>query len=468
MSFRSIVLIFFLIGLLMSSCKRVKPKVPVRTTLDSVLVIPLSTLTLPIRLSVADLEVLINSKIEGVFVKNWIKLNDEGDSLYIEIERKAKVKIAWDGRRLSSRFPIKVSGNFVKRIAGITIRNSEPVSTEVVLHLSTELELTPQWHLKPKSSLDRIDWVSDPSLKVGGLKIDLRKVVEQAIDNHKEELVGKLDQALSDQLNTRKSIQKIWTDIQKPILLSKRDPKFWLLIHGENLTASVDHSIVDDIQLNVELQGFLQTSMTVEKNRKNIPLPKNMGKVSPNDSLKVTVLGRIPFAEVNKILNARLVGKSISSQGYKATIKELELYGVDNSLALACRVSGDVRGTVYARGGLGYDSANQVLFVSDFDYDVESRSALVNSADWLLHGDALDVVEQELRIEVDEYIKAIPMLIEQGVKKGRVGEKIDLVVNSMEVTPLTFVVTTKDIQILLEVEGKAEISLNKNTFVKKK
>ena len=52
-----------LILMAFSSCQRVKPKPPIATSLDSTLVIPLSTINIPINYEVAKLQEMVNAKI---------------------------------------------------------------------------------------------------------------------------------------------------------------------------------------------------------------------------------------------------------------------------------------------------------------------------------------------------------------------------------------------------------------------
>lgn len=125
-----------------SSCERVKPEPPVGTTLDSTLVIPLSTINIPIDYEVAKLQEMVNTKIKGTFLRQWMKLNDKGDSLYIELEKRANITLTWDRRTLSYSFPLNVSAKFKKSVAGIKFKNEEPIRTEKYSALKPRAKLS--------------------------------------------------------------------------------------------------------------------------------------------------------------------------------------------------------------------------------------------------------------------------------------------------------------------------------------
>ena len=73
--------------------------------------------------SVEKLQEMVNAKIKGTFLRQWIKLNDKGDSLYIELEKRSNIKLTWDKRTLSYSFPLNVSAKFKKSVAGIKFKN---------------------------------------------------------------------------------------------------------------------------------------------------------------------------------------------------------------------------------------------------------------------------------------------------------------------------------------------------------
>jgi len=59
------------------SCKRVKPQPPAATTLDSSLAVPVSTITIPIHYDINRLELMVNTKVKGVFLREKFKVNEK-------------------------------------------------------------------------------------------------------------------------------------------------------------------------------------------------------------------------------------------------------------------------------------------------------------------------------------------------------------------------------------------------------
>src|SRR5689334_13715090 len=106
----------FTIWMVNSSCERVKPEAPPHTTLDSTLQTPQSILRVPIQYDVAKLEEMTNSRISGKFIDEKLLVNDNGDSLHLQIEKRGPILFSWKSPTLHCSFPVKVSGQYFKRI----------------------------------------------------------------------------------------------------------------------------------------------------------------------------------------------------------------------------------------------------------------------------------------------------------------------------------------------------------------
>jgi hypothetical protein len=453
-----------------SSCERVKPEAPPHSTLDSTLHTPQSVLRIPIQYDVAKLEEMTNSRILGTFIDEKIPVNDKGDSLHLQIEKRGPILLSWKSPTLHCSFPLKVSGKYFKRIGkNLTLKNNEPVDMEIVLHLSTRLGLDKDWQLKTTSTLEEISWVREPKLKVLGVKFNLRKQVENAIKKNKTRLIAKLDQTIPPLLNTRKAIEKLWLDIQKPIRINKKGVQVWLKAYGENMAARLIDEGPDQISIHVRLNAYLQTVIEGETIPASNPtLPPYAMAQSSDDTLSMFLRVNLPFSLANDILKKELVGKSLKAEGYSTTIRDIDVYGSDRGLAVKVKVKGDVDGIVYFTATPGYDTANATLFAREFGFDIDTENALVTSANWLMHDDVIKNIKEKLKIDVTPYIDTLPHLIIDGIERGRIGEKIELEISSFDVKPVQSLITADGFQLVFYAAGNARISLEQKVFARRK
>src|SRR5690606_26267021 len=115
-------------------------------------------------------------KITGTFVKQWIEVNENHDSLYLELTKKNKIKIRWINNSLHYSFPLHLEGKFIKRIGkNFVLKNETPVALEVVLDMATHLSFANDWSLNASTKLKQVTWKKEPILKIAFVNINLRK-----------------------------------------------------------------------------------------------------------------------------------------------------------------------------------------------------------------------------------------------------------------------------------------------------
>lgn len=459
---------FLALSVVIISCGRAKPQGPEATTLDSTLVVPSSSLSVPIRYHVDSLQTILNQKVQGTFLKQWVVVNENNDSLYLELIKQRAISLAWTNSTLLYQFPLRIEGKFIKHIGNrIRLKNETPVTMEVVLEMETQLSFNTDWSLQPHTRVQHIVWTKEPVLKVAFVTINLRKKVESLLLEKEESLTKLVDDAILKLIDTKSMMEKLWVDIQKPILLNRQKKKIWLHHRAENLNASLvqDGKYLGlDVLLQTKIRTLVEGDEIIELNHK---LPPYTPATVQESGLSLYILSSATFSDINFLLNEELRGKELSAQGYSARIKNLQVYGTARGLALQVEVQGDASGTLYAYGTPEYDSATSTLKIKHIDFDVASEDVLVKSADWLLHEDALSLLEEKLSLELAPLIEKLPQTITEALERGKTGKKMELFISSLDVTLYSLLITQADIQFILQAKGKAVIGLQKDLFAKK-
>ena len=463
------VLIMSLCILGISSCKQVKPTPPEASTLDTLLKPPLSVINLPVQYRVSAVQDLLNEKIRGTFVKKWLAIGDKGDSVYLEVSRQHDIKLSRKERTLFYSVPLKISGKVRAKVIGIKVANETPVEAEINLHLATSLHLNPLWNLVPETRIEKIDWIKEPTIKVAFAKVNLRKPIENILESKEAQIIEKADSTVQGMLNTRKVVQKLWMDIQKPIRINKKGVQVWLKAHAESLTGHLQETEPDLISLQFELKTHTQIIYEGDSIPQSNPiLPNFKTNEGESDSLNIYVHSLIRYELINKILNEELVDKPLSAKGFTTTIKKVNVYGTPTGIAIEVKVRGDVDGNIYVKGTPQFDTLTYIFSVQNFDFDIDSESSFIASADWLLHTTILDLLKEKLQVDVKPLASRLPELIMQGIEKGKTGEKIEVNIDTLVVKPQIILTTKDNIQVIAKATGRASLELERKIFEKKK
>lgn len=449
--------------------KPIRPEQPVRSMLDSTLTLPVSTIRIPIAFQLTDLERMVNSKLKGKFVQEWIAVGDKKkDSIYLALERTDDIRFTWTASNLSAKVPLRINFHFKKRAAGIRIQNEKPVIAEVILRINSQIFLDEDWGISSTTTLNKVDWIKEPTIKVAFVNINLRKFAENYLGKNQDKIISRFDSVAHELLDTRKIVEKIWYDIQKPIIIKKTKPQIGLSAHAEQLMSRWNTTTEGTISGTVTLKAKVYAWIDEPVIHKIAPLPNHRYAAKADESLDLFVMARLPYHQLNALTNKNIERISYTYDSYKVGIRDADFYGSGQELALMMRVKGSINGKVYLRALPYFDTLNQVVGLSKLRYDLHSEEALLKTADWMLHDKLITILADTVKKDISEELKGLPRLIEQGIAKGKTGEKMTLTVDSLAVTSHASLITGKDIQWIFRARGKAGIALDKKILEGKK
>jgi hypothetical protein len=356
------------------------------------------------------------------------------------------------------------------KVIGIKIRNKTPVEAQVIITVFSELYMNKSWNLETKTEIKDIKWVKDPKLKVAGIKFNLRPPMEKAIKNNQEKIIEKIDQSVGSMIKLRNIVSKLWVDIQKPIRINKKVVPAWLKAELTGMNGRILSRSKDTLMIEVGLKSKLRTVLDSAEAMKNIaPLPEFHRKVDSVEGVSAYVLATVPFEQVNKVLSQVTDTMKFNFGSRQVSVKEAEMYGtIDNGIAIRIGLRGDLNANVFLKGSVGYDSASQTVLFKDFGFDLNSEHSLISAADWLAHDVIIDRIRPYLSIPVGNIFSMMPALITKGVEKGKLGEKIEVRFEQLDVDIEEHLITKNDLQIILSAHGGADVQLQKGLFNKKK
>jgi len=449
--------------------KPIRPAAPVRSTLDSTLVLPVSTIRIPIEFQIKDLEKMVNTKLKGIFVQEWLPVGEKKrDSIYLELERTDLIRFAWNPGELSAYVPLRIGFRFKTKAAGIRIQNEKPITARVVLQLKSKIFLDSRWGINSTTSLDTIVWKEEPSIRIAFVNVNLRKVADSYLEKNQDRITHRFDSIAHQVLDTRKIVEKIWNDIQKPIVLKKTKPQIGLSAHAEELMSRWNTNTDGNISGMVTLKAKVYSWFEEPEAHQIAPLPKHKYADKADESLDLFVMAKLPYDKLNDLTNNNIEKISYTYQSYTIGIRDAEFYGSEHELALMMRVKGAIKGKVYLRAQPYFDTLTQVVGLRNLRYDLNTEAALLNTADWMMRDKLIAILADTVKKDITEELRGLPRLIEQGVAKGKTGQKMAISVDSLAVTSYASLITGKNVQWIFRARGRAGIALDKKILEGKK
>ena len=374
---------------------------------------PISLLTLPIRLNRQQLEAKINEQLGPV-------LHDEYDAargVHVRAELLAPVGLIVEPDYFAYRVPVRV---VVDKNTGF-VRGG--ATGAVQMDLRTDYHIGEDWSIQTSTTLERHEWLEKPKLDVGGLKFGVGWIADQVLPRIKDRLGATIDEQISQTANLRAQIEQVWTQLNQPqpapgelLAFTEMNPKTLRLSPLEN----DGENVLATLFISAEPHVFVGTN---PPDTPDTPLPAFRTAQDWTDTatdlyLKVDVM----LEAATDMGRQQMVGQTIEAGGREITIHDLRLSSSGGRLRVDTTTSGLYKGTVTfltapranAQGNLELD---------EFDIDLETRNLFFKAAEALFRGPIKrkmhDQVETQLNAQLEEMRRTVrKQLAHQEVAPG--------------------------------------------------
>ncbi|HLC84032.1 MAG TPA: DUF4403 family protein, partial [Bacteroidia bacterium] len=293
-------------------------------------------------------------------------------------------------------------------------------------------------------------------------------IVDEALKLKETELTKNFDKELSEKIELKKAIAKIWRDIQKPVRINKKEVLVWLRSRCESISAQMIDKGPRMICFQVACYTKTQLLFDSDTSGSVNPIlpPYTESQKGLKDKVELYIAAAIPFDLANKKMNERIKDLNFKYKGFSVKVKSIEMYGTDSAIALKVNVRGHIKGDIYFTGKVHYDSITNKIGINKIMYDVNTENALLQTADWIFRDSIPNIMEKRLRIPLDSLTNRLPLLMNKGIEESKVGKKLDANISIESISLYKILITKKDIQIIALAKAKGGIVLDKSAFAK--
>ncbi|NCU04432.1 MAG: DUF4403 family protein [Chitinophagaceae bacterium] len=435
---------------------------PLAITDSATVDLPLSVFNLPVKYELRNFEQWINNVIKGKFLETVINpLNDERDEAILSFTKRGSITIRSNGKELICTVPLQAEIILTKSRLGKGLTNSaEAVTTVVNVQLSTPVSLQKDWGLVTAFRIRKIEWVKEPVFRLGPFKKNLTKKINAWVEENEKQLTTILDREISQSVSMRQPIEKVWNDLQKPMIINRKKKMLWLRFYCTSIEGKI---MLDQTAIICQTKVLATTKMLTDTTALQpvaaLPPYKLLKDPSPHSDIHLYAF--TSFDEINDQLNEHLKGKTITAEGYSLDIKSVRAYASAAGISVEVKTGNDVSAKLVASGKLDFDATTLALTVKDFDYTVSSDNALVAAGDMLLHKQLKDTIASQLVVELHSLIDTLPRLVENAIAKGNKSDKLELNFEELAIHHCEISTGAEGVHIIIHAEAKAAVRLKK-------
>ncbi len=363
-------------------------------------------------------------------------------------------------------------GRQVGDLAGRTFDQRAELRGNVVV--TARPTILPAWRIAPNLTGQAV--INDVTLPIAGLRLSVANEVRPLVDRSVREQVALLEARVRNDPSLEQRARAEWTRLCKSFPLGVGGagaPNLWLEIRPTRAFAAQPR--IDASAVNLLIGVEAQTRIVPAETKPACPFPAQLEIVPQLTAGRVTVGVPIdiPFTDVNRLLQAQLVGKTFPEDGsgsIDVTIRKVEVAASGDQLLISLLVNGRRRGAfgfgaeanVYVWGRPQLDKENQILRLTDIELDIDSEAAfgLMDAAAKAAAPYLKPMLASKAVVDLKPFAADARKKIEAVLadfQKSQAGVRVDTRINALRLDAVAF--DAKTLRVIAEAEGTLNVAV---------
>ena len=429
-----------------------KPAEQYNTEVEQPLV---STLTIPVNISVDDLVRSLNARLSGRALYEDYSYTDNGnDGLMMNAWKSQDITLFFSGNTIKYRIPLKL---WIKK--ELLLGAAAEVEGELALNFKTTFSINADWTLSTQTEVEYHEWISRPYLKTGLGNISVETIANLGLNRSKRTLSQTLDQYVSQQISLRPYVQEAWTALQEPILMDSLY-QMWVKTTPTGIAMTPITTYNNAIRAKIAVDCLNDVNFGQKPYfRENSTLP-NLRLISEApDDYQVRIATDVPFPEAERLAKNMMIGQVFESGKNKVKVEDIQLWGNNDKVVVNSRLSGSFNGNIYFIGRPEFNPQKNQIEVKDLDFQVDTKNFLFRTASWIFQGTIKNQMKKAMTFPLDENIKALKASVQESLNYYEIQPGIVLTGTVDSVTVENTRVTPTSIRVNLFSKGKVNVDV---------
>jgi hypothetical protein len=393
----SILFCFFLLFISCGTTKKIEALKPLPSN-DATVVYKNKTsfVAMPVEITLKEIESQLNKNLSGLIYNDSILSDDKTE---MKIWKTAPIKLSEKEGNIISVIPMKIWAKFKYGTDFMGLNDTREINLNGTITLNSKTHLT-NWKLSTNSKLEDFEWSESPSITVAGKKVPITYIINPTLSIFKSKIAKKIDKAIDETCDFKPQVLKVLENLSAPFLTSEQYETWFKMVPMELYVTEAKLS-KSKITLNMGLKCNMQT-MVGQQPKNSFDVSKIVLKpvASIPDNTTVSVVAVSTYESASKIVTKNFQGQEFGTGSRKISVQKVDLWQKDGKMIIALDVLGSINGTIYLSGIPNYNSINKEIYFDQMDYVLNTKSILMNSANWLMQGTILKKIQENCRYSI--------------------------------------------------------------------
>lgn len=431
----------------------------------------LSTINLPIKISMADIQARVNQEFGKVIYHDNSYKDNGQDDLKIKVTRRSDITLGTLNNQIKVTVPLTiwVSKRVSTSILGQKISQTGETDFEITVNYFIALRIKKDWDIQSKTT-GQFKWDRKPYIEIGILQIPIASQVEGILKQEIDKIAGQIDQQIKNAVNIKEVGTAAWKQMHKPILIDSTTTT-WLYGKPQKIHATQLRLSQNKASLGLGIETYVENTIGEPKRKVTVrPLPDlNLVEQITND-FNVSLSADARYENVKEMMQEQFLGKTFkldNDEEQFITVTGLDLIGSAEKIIIQVDIDGKikksfikkkVKGTIYLEGIPYYEPDSQEIRVKELDYTLKTKDILLKMAKWFTGKKFQKNLEQQLVFPVGMKLESAKKMITQQLKNYKVNEYLTLKGELNEMQPQGLYLTPESIRLIVLADGTAGLT----------
>lgn len=419
----------------------------------------MSEFPLSIQIDVEKLQSAVNKKMTGL-IYDGNNLNNQ--DLRVKIWKVQDFDFKINNNVIEYKIPLKLWTRFAWKFEkfGLSMSDHYEANGSIALSYKTTISIDKNWNLVAKTTSTGFQWLEAPKINVIGIDVPVTSVANIALSKGNQLITNQIDLALSQMVELKKHVYLAWIQAHEPIQVNEEN-NIWIRISPSEVYVSPFTSKNSKLLLGLSLYGQVESFMGSRPDKLSVkPLPDFKLVQRAAQQFNLNLATDVTYDKISELSKSQLINKTFTQGKRSITITDLSIYGSEGKPIFVADVIGSLKGRIYFTGNMVYNSEKKSVDIQNPEFDVKTKSALLKSADWLLHGFILNKLTPYLSYPVQQDLDDLKLEANQMLKNYLIMDGVSMEgnLNNLTVTDLNLVPGA--VRITTNIKGNMTIKVD--------
>jgi hypothetical protein len=404
-----------------------------------------STLNIPIEMTADELAKILNLTIRKELYKGTTRTK----GLSADVLRNGPIVISAADNFLYITLPVTMSVSY-------SMFETRPIPLK--LKFKVTASVMPDWRLRTEVYYQGVSDLLAEEVGVGPLSFKPRSIVDGIMQPVQKVISDLVAQKVNELLPLKTQVTKVWNTAQKPILLEKKYTT-WLKLTPREVMLYPLYAQNNRVKLSVGINTFAEMVVGPEPAAQPVrPLPDLKLVTTFDKTFRVALNADLFYKDLRAIATPLLLGKRFDSDGKSVLIKDFDLYGNGNKLVVKLETQGSLDGVIYLTAKPVFNPQTNLFSVEDVDFDMQTQSLLLKSADWFLHGTIRGMIQEKLNMNLTQQLEQSRQMAAKALTRMQLMDRVYLRCDIKNLKFKDVIVLQDKISIQISTEGESAIT----------